>query len=125
MVLTLIWISIWYIIKHKSQDYPTIINNQAVSFPNVDTEASYQYLSGEQEVNCIFRNNSDYVITIGEEFYLEHKKDDKWYEIANIRGKRGNEGNWNAIAYNLESDTVKDIKISLNNFLKLKKVTIV
>ena len=99
--------------------YPSVIEPSCVEAPNVEVTAELQIDDKEEKIVCTVENHNSYSITCGEEYYLEIEKDGKWYEVADRRGKRTNEKDWNAIAQLFSPNKRSEFVVSLANYPEL------
>lgn len=108
LCILLIFLFLMFYINY-SKYYPSIVGDDCVEVTSIDFSASYQ--TKEKILSYTIKNNNNFEIEYGEDFYIEILKDNTWYRV-------NNGDSWVAISYTLLPDDEKKISVSINSKLK-------
>lgn len=108
---------------NKEKLYPSVINDSSVIASDIDLFVKLQHADGENQLECVISNYNYFKITYEENYYLEKKIGDEWFELCDISGKRSEERNYNALEYSVSANASSTFLIRLNNFNELSEGT--
>lgn len=74
-------------LMNRTSTRPSVIDSSYVIASDVDFTAELEILGNEKHLMCVMNNQSNYNISYGEEYYIEVKKEDSWYEVIDTSGK--------------------------------------